>query len=262
MPSFVIKTDGLEKTVKEMNALVKRQIPFAISRALNKTAKQTEVEERTSMLAVFDRPTQYVINSLRIFYATKSRLEATIRYKDKDDAGKGNPASNFLHPQVFGGQRKVKKFESALQRIGVLPKGLYITPGKYCPLDSYGNIPASFIVQILSYFQAFGEQGYRANITPERKEKLLQGTKKKRGFEYFVSYGKGTGGGRQHLPPGIYKRTSFAKWGSSIQPIMLFVKEPSYKKRFPFYETAQAVVEKNLMPNFTEALDEAIKSAK
>lgn len=256
-----IQITGIKELISKMNDLEKSQVPFAMAKALTKTAQDVQAAEVKVMQSSLDRPTPYTLKSLYVKPATKKDLSAMVYFKDKSSAGKGNPAANYILPHVQGGKRNLKRFESALRRIGVLPSGMYIAPGSACPLDAYGNIPASFIVQILSYFRAFGEQGYKANITDKRKASLAKGSKRRQGFEYFVSYGKGTWSGRQHLPPGIWKRVGFAQ-GSAIKPIMMFVKDPSYSKRFPFYETAQKVIDQKLKDNFNEAMREAIATAK
>lgn len=259
--NVTIEFKGLKELQAKMSDLEKKQIPFATAKALTKTAQDVQAEEVKVMHSSLDRPTPYTLKSLYVKPATKTDLSAMVYFKDKSSAGKGNPAANWMHPQTMGGKRNIKRFESALQRIGVLPRGMYIAPGSACPLDAYGNIPPSFIVQMLSYMRAFGEQGYKANITDKRKAALAKGSKRKQGYEYFVSYGKGTWSGRQHLPPGIWKRVRFAQ-GSAIKPIMMFVKDPSYSKRFPFYETAQKVINNKLKDNFNEAMREAIATAK
>ncbi len=257
-----IKFEGLRELQSKMTDLEKNQMPFALAKALTKTAQDVKEAEIKQMKSSLDRPTPYTLNSLYIKPATKRDLSSMVYFKDRSGVGKGNPAANFIQPQVEGGKRNLKRFESALRRIGVLPVGMYIAPGEACQLDAYGNIPGSFIVQILSYLRAFGEQGYRANITDKRKAALKRGSKRKLGYEYFVSKGKGEWFGRQqHLPPGIYKRVDFAA-GSAIKPIMMFVKEPSYTKRFPFFETAQKVIDRNLKNNFNEAMAEVIRTAK
>lgn len=257
-----IKIEGIKELQSKMTDLEKNQVSFALARALTKTAQQVKEEEIKVMKSSLDRPTQYTLNALYVKPATKKDLSAMVYFKDKSSAGKGNPAANWMLPQVSGGKRNLKRFESALRRIGVLPLGLFIAPGEACQLDAYGNIPGAFIVQILSYFRAFGEQGYRANITDKRKASLKRGSKRNLGYEYFVSKGKGEWYGRQqHLPPGIYKRVRFSS-GSAIKPIMMFVKEPSYSKRFPFFKTAQKVIDKNMRNNFNQAMDDAIKTAK
>ena len=258
---IIVKLD-ISELQSNIRDIEKRHIPFAMAKALTKTAQQVQSEEVKVMRSTLDRPTTYTMKSLYVKPATKKNLTSMVYFKDKSSAGKGNPAANWMLPQITGGKRNLKRFESALRRIGVLPLGMYIAPGEACPLDAYGNIPGSFIVQILSYLRAFGEQGYRANITDKRKASLKRGSKRAQGYAYFVSKGKGEWYGRQqHLPPGIYKRIGFAA-GSAIKPVMMFVKEPSYSKRFPFFETAKRVIDRNLKTNFNEAMSEAIRTAK
>lgn len=260
--NMTIEMKGMKELHAMLSDLEKKQMPFALAKALTKTAQEVQEAEIKVMQSTLDRPTPYTLKSLYVKPATKTDLSSMVYFKDKSSAGKGNPAANYIMPQVQGGQRNLKRFESALRRIGVLPNGMYIAPGSACPLDGYGNIPAGFIVQILSYMRAFGEQGYKANITDKRKKALAKGSKRGQGFEYFVSKGKGEWFGKeQHVPPGIWKRIGFSQ-GSAIKPIMMFVKEPSYSKRFPFYETAQKVIDKNLMDNFYKAFDEAVRTAK
>lgn len=234
--NVTIEFKGLKEVIANMDDLAKKQVPFSMSRALNKTAEQVKAEMIRQMPSRMDRPTPFTLNALYIHYANKGRLTTEIGYKDKSQSGKGNPAANWMQPQVEGGRRRIKRFERALQRIGVLQPGMYIAPGDACQLDAYGNIPGSFIVQILSYFRAFGQQGYRANITDKRKSALKRGTKKSGfGFEYFVARPNEGWGTSQHLAPGIYKRVKFGS-GTAIKPIMMFVKTPAYSRRFPFYD--------------------------
>ncbi len=263
--NMTIEMKGIKELQSMLTDLEKKQMPFALAKALTKTAQEVQEAEIKVMQSSLDRPTPYTLKSLYVKPATKTDLSSMVYFKDKSSAGKGNPAANYIMPQVQGGQRNLKRFESALRRIGVLPGGMFVAPGSACPLDAYGNIPAGFIVQMLSYMRAFGEQGYKANITDKRKASLAKGSKRSRGFEYFVSYGKGTWSGRQQLPPGIWKRVGFTfdkLKSSAVKPIMMFVKEPSYSKRFPFYETAQKVIDNNLMDNFYKAFDEAVRTAK
>lgn len=92
------------------------------------------------------------------------------------------------------------------------------------------------IVQVLSYLQAFGEQGYSANMTSEKRAKLAKGTRRKYGYELVVirPSRKPQPGGKQ-LAPGIWQRT-YTGFGSSLQPLMMFVRAPSYRVRLPLQE--------------------------
>jgi len=256
-------TSNIKEVIANVDNFVKKQITFVVAKTLTKTAKDVKDEEVKQLPRYIDRPTPYTVNSIYVKPATKTNLTSEVGFKDYAGGGTNKRGASTMLPQVEGGRRSVKGFENALRRIGVLPQGMFIAPGEACPLDAYGNIPPSLIIQIMSYFRAFGEQGYKANITDKRKAKLKKGSKKTGfGFEYIVSYGPGTNSGRQHLPAGIYKKTYFLAGkgtkAGAIKPIMMFVKAPSYRARFPFFDIARRIVDQKLKPNFDEAMREAL----
>lgn len=262
--NITIEMKGLKELQAKMTDLEKHQMPFALKNALNKTAEAVKEAEVRQMSSSLDRPTRWALKGMYVQHATKSSLSAMVKFKDDKDRdwGRGTPAAKFMEPQVSGGKRNIKGFESSLRWAYVLPKGMYIAPGAACPLDAYGNIPHGLVMQILSYFKASERWlGHTSNLTDKGRAKLLKGTRKTRGFEYIVSNGKGIGGRPQHLPPGIYKKEVYTH-GTRIRPIIMFVKEPSYRKRFPFFETAQKVIDRNLKNNFNEAMSEAINTAR
>lgn len=245
---------------------VRRQVPFAASRAINATAVQVQQALRDELPRVFDRPTPYIRNSIRITrWANKAQL-----YADIEPAylgGKGVDPQNVLRAEVFGGARRLKRSEVALQRAGILPAGYMTAPGKACPLDQFGNVRGSFIVQLLSYFQAFGEQGYRANMTDKRKKQLAKGGRRSaRGFkqiagvEYFVSYGRLRGGKGAWLAPGIWSRSGIH--GSTIKPILMFVRAANYRPRFDFMGLAERVVHAEWPRQFAASFEQAMETAR
>lgn len=257
-----IVLEGIQELMQDLTELEKRQLPFALSKAINDTATQIRKDETQEMERALDRPTKYTLGSLYVQRSDKRNLTATVGFKDKSSAGKGNPASNYISPQILGGNRGVKRFESALIRAGVLPKGMYVTPGAGVTLDAHGNIPSALIVQILSYFRAFGEQGYSANITEQKKAAMKKGIKGQDGYAYFVSRGKGDWFGRyQHLPPGIYRRTHF-HGGSSIKPIFMFVGTPTYSDIYDFFGVAQRTVARDFDYYFAQAWEYALRTAR
>lgn len=228
-------------------------VPFAVVKALTRTAKHAQQTVRDEMVRVFDRPTPYALNSTYVKPATKDNPVSSVYLKY--DASKGTPATKFLSAQIDGGTRSHKRFEAALQRIGVLPDGWYVVPGKAARLDAYGNWSRGQIVQLLAYFQAYGEQGYRANTTKERRDKLRKGTKRKRGIAYFAVLPSRRSS--KWLHPGIYLQTRFG-FGSSLQPIALFVSASRYSKRFDFY----GVIEKESRTQFPVELRRALTEDK
>jgi hypothetical protein len=112
-------------------------------------------------------------------------------------------------------------------------------------IDSYGNQSVGEIRQILSYFQsAQMHAGYFSNMTDKTRARLARGTKKQGfGFSYFVI--------RTHngsLAPGIYRRMNFSS-GHAIKPILMFVKKPTYQKRYRWFEVARTVAF-NMFPRY------------
>lgn len=228
-------------------------VPIAVAIALTRTAKLAQSAVRTEMQRVFDRPTAYTLNSTFIKPATRERMVSSVYLKD--DTSKGTPAAKYLSPQIEGGTRKHKRFEVALQRIGVLPAGWFVVPGKGAKLDGAGNWSRGQIVQVLSYFKAFGEQGYRANTIDEKRARMKRGTRSKRGIAYFAVL-PGRRASRA-LHPGIYQQIYFA-FGTAITPIAIFVSSNAYGRRLDFFGTVEQVARAQFPVELSRALAERI----
>jgi len=225
---------GLTEVQDKLRGLASGKLNVAVKAALNDAAHAGYEAARNEMRRVFELPTPWVLGGLRYVKATSSKLEARI---DFDHWGNKTlvTVADVLRAEIDGGQRRYKRHESALRQARILPPGMFVVPGTAADRDAYGNMKGSQIVQILAWFRAFGEQGYRANMTDKGRSRLGRGSKRtgRPGFQYFVlkqPYGK--------LQPGIYKRYAF-KSGSAVKPVMIFVRSPSYRKRFDFYGVAQ-----------------------
>ena len=112
-------------------------------------------------------------------------------------------------------------------------------------MDAYGNMSSGQIVQIVSYFKAFPEQGYRANMRDGGKRLAKDKRTGQKGFVYFVlpkRHGK--------LIPGVYQRFTFAA-GSSVRAVMYFIKLPAYRARLDFYN----IVERAAIPEFNRSFE-------
>jgi hypothetical protein len=243
----------LDRMVGGLRELEVNQIPFALASALTNTVKDVKEAEIKELRDSLDRPTPTTLDSIYIQPATKQKLEAVVGIKDF--AGKGNPASKYLAAEVQGGPRHTKRFERALQAAGILPPGMMVVPGGGVQLDQYGNISPSLIAQLLSYFKAFPEMGYKSNMTDKRKASLAKGTKKgKQGVAYFVARDG-------WLHPGVWARYSFGH-GSSVKPILMFVQGANYEKRFDFFYTAEITVNKVFAGHMTAAWQRAWDTAR
>ncbi|MFC3674673.1 hypothetical protein [Ferrovibrio xuzhouensis] len=225
------------KFAKGLEDIKQKQFPFAAARALTQTAQAVKEAERQKMQSVFDRPTRFALNSLYVKPATKNRLYANVFFREF--ASKGTPAVKYLGPEVYGGKRRVKRFERAMQMAGKLPKNMAVVPGKGARVNSYGNMSPGQITQILSDLRA------SSDATQNRGD----GKRAK----YFV--GKPGNG-----PMGVWMRKG--RKARDITPVMLFIEVPSYNKLLPFYETAVRVSREVFEPKFRKSLDDAIRTAK
>lgn len=221
--------------MRSLRQLRREDAPIVTAYALTKTAQDIKAAEVASMKSVFDRPSRFTLNALYMKPATKRDLVAVVYFKE----GFGSiPAWRYLGPQVEGGSRQHKSHEKRLIRAGHMKPDEYAVPGAGAKLDQYGNISGPTIERILSHVQA-AEQfaGYQANATGSRRSRA----KRKKSGTYFVLRPDGTGRSRGSVAPGIYLRQNV----NQIVPVIMFVKAPRYRKRFPFYETAQHVFRAN-----------------
>ena len=244
----LIVKDNLRDVLRSMDKIRLDQVPFATAKALTETAKDTKSAVVAEMEKVFDQPTKWTLNSLYVKSATKKTLAARVWIKNF--AAKGPSPEDWLLPEVQGGARKLKRFERALQLRGLMPHGTILVPTKFVDLDANGNVSGGQVVRILSYLKAFGEQGYRANMTNDRRNKF----QKKQGYGYFAGAPNGQ-------PPGIWKRINFAK-GTALRPIFLFAPMPQYKPRLDFFGIGERVYSKRFKDHFRQALTEAMRTAK
>ena len=223
------------------------QVPYALSVALNETAKEAKTMVRAEMESVFDRPTPWVLNSLRIKYANKRNLVAELAFKDFN----GQSTRSMLEPQVDGGSRRFKAMEAIFKKAGYVPKGWNIVPGAAASLDQYGNIVRSQVSQLLSMLAMLGPMSPAQRKT---KERLTVVSKRNQfGFEYFVIP---VGSGSRRLQPGVYKRLK-----SGLKPILVFVRPAKYQKRLDFFGLVERKVNERLAPNFDYAFKVAVATA-
>lgn len=252
-----INITGIERVKKQLEALSGQQAREAYAKALNDTGFQVRREMQQAMAQRFDRPTPFIVRSPKVIPATPEKLSVTVAPTYRSDLGTaggkiGVDPQQVLQAQEFGGQRRDKRSEVALRRAGILPAGYQLAiPANPFPgsEDGFGNLKGPFLVQLISYFQAFGEQGYRANMSNRTRANLARGGTAARlakvagpqlGRRYFVSYGRLRGGARttragepdaraSNLPPGIWAVLGAS--GAVVKPVVMFVRKGTYKPR-------------------------------
>jgi hypothetical protein len=243
---------------------VAKQARYALTSALNSTAFDIQRAERKAMLASFENPVSpYVLNSVRVKKADIGNLRAIVEI-DPLGLGGGATPEDILQAEVFGGRRGYKGAERRLQTIGLMPPGWYMVPSPaFQRRDRFGNVPGPFIRRLLSYFSAFTEAGFAANMKPATRARIAKKRRTERGFikiegvEYFIAQQRTRD---QHLKPGIYARTGIH--GANITPVFIFVPRVSYPVRFKFFEVAQNIVDREFPGHFDRAFRHALATAR
>ena len=273
-----VQVEGLKELQASMQDFSERRKSAALATALTRTAVQVRDKIKTVMPALLDRPTPYTMRQLKYVAATAAKPVAAVGFgvvAIEDQRGNviryqnlgasETPAGKYLSTQIDGGARKAKRFEKALQAVRVLPQGWLAVPGQRAKMDAYGGQSVGEMRQILSYFDAAQmTAGSTQNMGAKGRAKKLAGTRKTAGFEYFAvqpgdrrTFTRASGKtGTKAAQPGIYRRTLYAL-GSRIEPIVIFVRAASYKRRFDFYNIAKAEGDRILQTELKRAIDES-----
>lgn len=253
-----LKMDGLGSVQKQLARLAGGELREAQARALNDTGHHLRRAMAREFASAFDRPTPFIARSPKFVAATPENLSLRIlptldaRNLPSRGGKVGVDPQHVLQAQEFGGHRADKRSEVALRRAGILPNGYQTAiprepyPGSD---DGRGNLRGAFLAQLISYFQAYSEVGFRANMSARRKAKLEDRTtyssiatrrqqKMIRGVAYFVAHGRLRDDASRHLEPGIWAKSG--THGSDIRPVLLFVKRPTYTPRISMQAIADA----------------------
>lgn len=263
---ITVRVEGLDDLIKDYRYAAS-EMPTVLRNMFNDLAFMIRKEEIDTVSKVFDRPKPQTQRNFYVNKATKSNPVAQIWFDQIYNKG----FDEYMVAQVSGGQRRMKPAEMRLNR--------FFVPGIGAKMDRYGNMQGGQTTQILSRLGRFGDvAGYAMNQTIKSRKLRSGGSK---GTEYFL-LDKPTNG----LKPGVYMRTekragytSTAAPGArrgktgafqsgaagpirarGIVPVMLFTQRaPSYRKRFPFYEVAQKVIDQNYVRLFDREIEYALR---
>ena len=169
-----------EAVRRQLTSIATRQVRYAGWQALNDAVYETAMKTRQIMPQYIDRPTPYTQRQVDYEKAKYETVRAAgpivasvyIPYEWGNKSGR--PAAKYLQYQVYGGGRGEKGFEFALMRAGVMFPGEYAVPASGAKLDTYGNMPTSFIRLLLSWFNAAEwTRGFKANLSDRTRKRLL-----------------------------------------------------------------------------------------
>lgn len=225
---------NLKSTIDKLTAVSVAQWPLILSNAANETAYYVLNKIRQQMPSFIDRPTPYTLNSMFVDKATPAKLEASVQWKDRQRS-----AGQYLKPEVFGGDRKLKGFETALISARLMPQGYHAVPSKDAPLDAYGNVQRGLYNRILS--------ALRSN-----PDAVL--TKKRRSTKSRAQYVVIMPNSGRNLVPGIYQRS-----GRGLLRLFAYVSRTTYREQFPFYDIGAQAAQAKFPDKLAAALDQALK---
>lgn len=114
---------------RAMIALGAKQVPFAMSLAINTLARGVSDDQAKLLDATFDNPTPFTERAYRIEAATKGKPSALVAAKDIQ--------AQYLAPYVFGGERFL-----GAKRGMLAPRGI--------KLNQYGNLPRNKLATLKS----------------------------------------------------------------------------------------------------------------
>lgn len=115
------------------SAALTKQLPFAISKALNDTAFDAKISLSGATRQYFDNPTSFTQKGFGVEKSTKRDLEVIV--------GTEQRRARYLRTQITGGLRGIKPFET---RIG---HGRLV-PGAGARLNASGNVSLAAIRKI------------------------------------------------------------------------------------------------------------------
>jgi len=215
---------------RRMSNMVARQMPFAISKALNDTAKSLVAKNKQDMGRIFDRPVPWTLNAFTYKPARKYENTVTIRRKDMQRK------RHYLEVQNEGGLRGQTGMERAFQMN--LPYGgilQHVTPTKATRLNKHGNMSPGFRNQMMSAMRVSSDPKMRSPV---------KGQTRSGGAKYFVPnidhpLGQGSKAGvYQRMSKGrLRKVLNFIDRGIAYRPKLRFEERMAlygsniYKKR-------------------------------
>ncbi|WP_421581191.1 hypothetical protein [Shinella sp. M31] len=242
-------TVDLRSFTRDMTAIERRQMPYALMLALNETAKSGRLAVQKEMEKVFDRPTPYAKRGVVFDRATRQKMQAAVVVTG--DRTKGAlPATAFLGPQIEGGIRRHKAFEQQLIQRGHMQRREVAVPAQRTKLDRYGNMTQGFLNQVMADLLI----DYRgAGATRVRTDASLKRNSKYKNARFFVPKRGG------HLFPGVYQRHPGTH---DIFPVILFVTAKPYRIRLRLKDVVERHVSATFEENFALAFQRAVATAR
>jgi hypothetical protein len=212
----------LPKAIRWTDAMTK-QLPFAISQALNSTGFDIRTALGGATRQYFQQPVAFTQRAFLVRKGNKRNLQVDIYANKKQN--------RYLRTQVHGGSRGQKGYERRYlaDAQASMPAGSRLVPSVGLKLNAAGNPSLAALRRISGQVASTGRNS--------------------------VFIGRPVGGGR---PPGVYQR----KPNGSLTPLFVAVQRASYRPRFPMADIGTKVAQRRFGTYLRSSLERALASAK
>ena len=166
-------TANFSEVAKGLTKAEQRQVPYAISLALNETAQDIKINTEKTLSRRLDHPTLFTKRGLALKRATKRNLSAVVFFKDRQ--------AEYLELQEKGGTRRPKR------------KALAVPFSQR--LNKYGNLPRRKIERLLARPDVFqgevkGVEGIWHRPKRGKHRDGTRGSKGRTGLKLLIAYEK------------------------------------------------------------------------
>lgn len=216
----------LKSVLERMQGVEKKQMPFAMSLALNKTGEHVLGETERLMEREFKSPTRWTLNAFRLKRSSKHDLEAAVERKTSV------AKRHYLETEAEGGIRPHTGIEGLIAGQVKEAQGFdYVVPARDARLNKHGNLPMSQV------------------------RKAVDGVKHGGGGKSARYFATGRHG---KLSPGIYQQR-----GKRLRKLLAFTNDaPSYTARFPMVKHGLAAAGRVIPGHIKDSIRFALKTAK
>lgn len=237
-----VDTHDIDRATRALAAMLdKKQVDYAIARALNDCTRAASVAVNDAMASVFDRPTAFTKAAAvapRSLAATRDSLASTVTLRDvqakylgvEETGGERTPAMNTRNPQARA----------------------LVLPGVNLRLDSYGNIPRGAVARLKAMLNAQAGKHTAQLIARRRKagKRVRVVPNRDRGV-FYVPAG-------HRLPGGFWQRLP----GHRITHLIAFATHAEYTARLGYHARVEAVFKAEWPKAMAQRLAEAAATAR
>lgn len=239
-------TSNAAEINRRLSNMVARQLPYAIAKGLNDTAKTLVEANKRDMQMRFRNPVPFTLNAYYFKYAKRGETSVTIQRKT--EVGR----KHYLEVQEAGGPRKQKGFEKNFEsNLASRPGVKFVLPTSAAPVLKSGHMSQGFLRKVEAQLKTARDPAMRQTEQSKKRQR------KSRGKQYFVP--ELTHPLSRGSRDGVYERTAA---GNVVKVLNFPATAPKYTKRTRFHQNMPKWAARILPGKMNSALAHAIRTAR